>query len=40
MFENKYFAVSAVISFILLAGVVAFQYFELDRYGVIDQLLK
>ncbi len=40
MFENKLFTVSAVVSFVLLAAIVAFQYMEMDRYGLIDQLLN
>lgn len=40
MFENKLFTASAVVSLVLLAAIVFFQYTELDRYGIIDQLLN
>ncbi len=40
MFESKYFSIAAVVSFVLLVAIVFFQYSELDRYGIIDQLMK
>ena len=40
MFESKFFTIMAVISLLLLAGVVAFQYGELDKYGVVEELLN
>lgn len=40
MFENKYFTVAAVISVLLLVAVVSFQYVELQKYGVVEELLN
>ena len=39
MFENKFFTVMMVISFVLLVVVVAFQYMELDKLGTLQELL-
>ncbi|MEA4861672.1 MAG: hypothetical protein AB7F40_11795 [Victivallaceae bacterium] len=39
MFDNKFYTVMLVISFVLLAVVVAFQYMEMDKFGIINELI-
>jgi len=39
MFDNKFYTVMLVISFVLLAVVVAFQYMEMDKLGVVAELM-
>ncbi len=39
MFDNKFYTVMLAISLVLLVVVVAFQYMEMDKFGIINELI-